>query len=219
MLPRLVLLLLLHDRSSGAQSTLTGTGKLLAPELTATTTFAAPPRARGVAPLAAELLLGRSRASAVSTQLFFDAAAGVGGPWATRFGVQSRLDLGRLAALVPASFATSSVGVGYEGARPPSLEIPGLRVDDRGLLVARVGYGIYLGKPQSPRRAELYLHYDYDQRVFTTEDKDLRAAAASPKQHSLTLEATWFLTPTVGLHLNAQIGNTWLAGLSLVVAQ
>lgn len=131
-----------------------------------------------------------------------------------QLGIEGRLDLGRFSSALEASFARWSVGVGLEGPLrgPPPAGPIGPRPTIYGLLVARVGYGFYLGRPKVPR-GELYVYYDRERQLFGEDPRTV----PSYLRHGIGVEGTLFLTPRVGVHFDARLGTTWSAGLSLVV--
>jgi hypothetical protein len=139
-------------------------------------------------------------------------------PDSARLGVGGRLDLGRFSAALKSSFALWSISVGFDE-RPRFTGLPPgpPQATQNGLLVGRIGYGLYLGRPQAPPRGELFVYCDREQRRIL-DDPDPRNLPAYSR-HNFGAVGTLFLRPGLGLQLNAEAGRSWFVGLSLIARQ
>jgi len=125
--------------------------------------------------------------------------------WA-RLGLTGTFGLGRFASALSSSFARWSLSIGLEAQTGTHIEPSAAPVSGgEGLLVARIGQGLYLGRPPMPR-AELFPYREY--------------VAAKPKLSptgvQIGIEGTLFLTPCFGIHLNISGGGAMYGGLSLI---
>jgi hypothetical protein len=136
-------------------------------------------------------------------------------PDSARLGIGGRLDLGHFAAALKSSFALWSISIGLQD-RPPVTGLPAgpPHAMPNGLLVGRIGYGLYLGRPQAPKGGELFVYYDRGQRR-TLDRSDPRNVPAFAR-HNFGAVGTLFLSPGLGVQLNAEAGRSWSAGLALV---
>jgi len=127
-----------------------------------------------------------------------------------RLELQGRASLGLILPALSSTFALWSLSIPASGDflwRSPLAGAFG----DNGLLVARFGYGLYLGSLSCPR-GELFAFHDQTlARLFgsppTPMDKGVN--------HGIGIEGTLFLTRHFGLHFEARGGEGFFAGLSL----
>jgi hypothetical protein len=130
-----------------------------------------------------------------------------------RLGLERRLGLGRFSSALQASFARWSVGVDLPSPLLARGLAPiGLWPTSYGLLVARFGYGFYLGRPKSPRGA-LSVFYDRQRHLFGEGPRTVPSYA----RHRVGVEGTLFVAPRIGVHFKAGLGANWSGGLSLVI--
>lgn len=86
-------------------------------------------------------------------------------------------------------------------------------VTERGVRVASVGYGLYLGRPKLPKSV-LTLYYD---RTLERRWDGRPKLSDVPIGGQFGLGATLFITPQVGVHVEASAGSRWFVGASLVI--
>jgi hypothetical protein len=120
-----------------------------------------------------------------------------------RLGLDGTIGLGRFASALSSSFARWSIGIGFDATgvqRPFSMA-----ASDNGLLVARLGHGLYLGHPP-PVKSDLLTYREY-----------LSAQPALFKNGvQLGMDGTLFITPHIGVRFNVSAGTAMYGGLSLV---
>ncbi len=128
-----------------------------------------------------------------------------GGPPGLR--VEGRLGIPKLPG--PSSFA--SWGVGVEAPGSPFAKWKPLKTS-YGVLVARVAYGLYLGKVSAPR-GKLLLYGEYEQ-----ESVAARRGRAKLPGSKFGIEGTLMLTRYLGLHLDTRVGmHGFYSGLTLLL--
>jgi hypothetical protein len=144
-----------------------------------------------------------------STEAFLDLSSGLD-PSGTRtararLGLDGVFGLGRFASLLSSSFARWSVGVTLDlQSDGPPQRVPGV-ASDKGLLVARVGHGLYLGHPP-PVRAELFPYREY-----IKAKPSLSYAGAQ-----VGIDGTLFLTRHFGLRFDISGGSAMYGGISVI---
>jgi hypothetical protein len=121
-------------------------------------------------------------------------------------GARGRFDLRRLAASLQGSFAEWGLGLGWALTH---YRVGAHETDADGLLLARFGYGLYLG-----HAAEVLLYYDHRHDDYAGGAK-LTGLGSGAAGHA-GLAAAWFFLPRWGVRLEAQAGAAYLGGLSLV---
>jgi hypothetical protein len=121
-------------------------------------------------------------------------------------GARGRVDLWRFAGSLAGSFAEWGLGVGWVLTR---YRVGAQETDGAGLLLARFGYGVYLG-----RAAEAVLFYDHRHDDYAGGLK-LTGLGSGVAGH-FGLEGSWFFAREWGLRAEAQVGSAYLAGLALV---
>lgn len=119
-----------------------------------------------------------------------------------------RLDMSRIGRTLTGSFADAALGVAWERV---GYSVEGASADYNDLLIARFGYGIYLGG-----RGELALHYDHR--------RDGYAQGLSPSENngsgflgSVGAGGFFYVTPTLGVGADYTMGSAHVARLSLRV--
>jgi hypothetical protein len=160
-------------------------------------------------------LLGPRPASVAATGSFLDVVVGASvhryGPelfslTALDGGVRGRVDLRRLADSLAGSFAEWGLGVGVVLTH---YRVGARETDADGLLLARFGYGIYLG-----RAGELLAYYDHRHDGYAGGLK-LTGLGSGAAGH-LGLDGSWYFLPRWGVRAEFQAGSAYVAGLSLV---
>jgi hypothetical protein len=121
-------------------------------------------------------------------------------------GARGRVDLRRLAASLTGSFVEWGFGLGWALTH---YRVGARETDADGLLLARFGYGVYLG-----RRGELMAFYDHRHDDYAGGLK--LAGLGSGVAGHLGLDGSWFFVDRWGVRLEAQAGSAYLAGLSVV---
>jgi hypothetical protein len=133
--------------------------------------------------------------------------------WAVDVAAGGRLDLQRYDALLAGMFSELSVGLGLDRIDVDAAPA-GLGTDDALVLLARFGFGVYLGGP-APPCGELSLFYDH-------RHDDLVAGTNGPlvgiPGHA-GLSGLAYLSDTIGLAAEVQVGAAVMTGLSLRVRQ
>jgi hypothetical protein len=121
-------------------------------------------------------------------------------------GARGRVDLRRFADSLAGSFAEWGLGLGWVLTH---YQVGARETDAAGLLLARFGYGLYLG-----RAAEVSLFYDHRHDEYAGGLK-LTGLGSGPAGH-LGVMGSWFFLPSWGVRAEAQAGSAYLAGLALV---
>ena len=126
--------------------------------------------------------------------------------------VRSRTDLERIAAPLTGSFMEAGLGGAVQKF---TYDIPGQDVpsDFETMLLARFGFGMYLGGPQAPD-GELLLYYDHRHDDFAA--GLLSSLPTSGVPGHMGLDAQLFVSERWGVAGQAQIGSALVSGLSLV---
>ncbi len=119
----------------------------------------------------------------------------------------SRLNLEHFAATMRGSFVELLLGAAIASYRYAA---GGVTADD--LLLARVGYGVYLGAA-----SEVSLYYDH--RRDTIAGGGLLSGIGAGYVGYFGLDARWFLDPRWGVAFDARIGGAYIAGASLIFRQ
>jgi hypothetical protein len=121
-------------------------------------------------------------------------------------GVRGRVDLLWLARSLVGSFAEWGFGVGtvFTHYRTGAHE-----TDGSGLLLARFGYGVYLG-----RVGEIQAYYDHRHDGYAGGLK-LSGLGSGAAGH-LGVDGDWYFLPRWGVRAELQAGSAYLAGLSIV---
>jgi hypothetical protein len=182
--------------------------------LAADPTSASPATGSSTVTARANLLLAPrpSLASSLNPLIGPDARLCAGGLCGAQLGLGGRLDFGRLVPALSSSFAHWSVGVPGNPRRSLGLALRET-TSEKGLLVGSLGYGLYLGRPKTPR-SQLFVYYD----------QELRFNGVGGRPHSLFrdprrgigVDSTLLLTPRLGVQSSLRAGKRWFAGLSLV---
>jgi hypothetical protein len=121
-------------------------------------------------------------------------------------GARGRIELRRLAASLAGSFADWGLGLGWALTH---YRVGAHETDADGLLLARFGYGVYLGS-----RGELSVFYDHRHDDYAGGLK-LSGRGSGVAGH-LGLEGSWFFLDRWGVRVEGQVGSAYLAGLSMV---
>lgn len=122
---------------------------------------------------------------------------------AGRVSLDLQLSLAALAPLNPAfshSFARGSIGL----PGPFGLLSGGPSSSGMGLPVARIGYGLFLGKVSAPV-GEIYAYRETQP-----------GAPQVPTNTRFGVEGTLMLSPSWGVHVQASLGDSAFAGVSIV---
>jgi len=130
-----------------------------------------------------------------------------------RVELAGRVELGAFASALSSSFARWSVGVQVDAIPRAAPRLLNLPLTSNGLLVARIGYGLFLGRPRAPPRGELFVYYDHQLRVNAGDDP---GTIPPYNRHRVGVGATLFLGPQIGLHVDAHVGRSWATGVSLI---
>jgi hypothetical protein len=93
---------------------------------------------------------------------------------------------------------------------PPQLSLGAPRDEPNGFLVARLAFGIYFGKALPPR-SQLFDHVGRELRRPIDEKSNSKLPGTK-----LSLQATCYFSPLLGLNLETRVGRGWYTGLSLV---
>jgi hypothetical protein len=83
---------------------------------------------------------------------------------------------------------------------------------DRGVLVAPLGHGLFLGRPKIAR-SRLLPYYDRD---LLRRGDSRPKLSDGPAAGRFGFAATYFPSERLGLHLHGSLGGAWSLGLSLV---
>jgi hypothetical protein len=124
--------------------------------------------------------------------------------------VRGRTDLRRLASTLTGSFAEWGVGLGWALTH---YRVGARETDAAGLLLARFGYGLYLGH-RPGRTAEVMVYYDHRHDDYAGGTK-LGGLGSGVAGH-FGLEGTWYFLERWGARLEAQTGSAHLAGVYLI---
>lgn len=123
--------------------------------------------------------------------------------------LRGRLDLQRLAPSLAGSFADGQLGLALGVTRYLDVD---LQDDSDTMLLARFGFGLYLGR--GPARAgEVLAYYDHRRDGYAGGLKVAGRAAGSAGHFGL--DATYYLTERWGVRAEAQAGSAWLGGVAL----
>jgi len=128
-------------------------------------------------------------------------------------GVAGRLDMARIGPSLRGSFAEMSVGWALQ---TYSYRARGTTADVGELLLARFGYGMYLGFPGSPR-GEVMIYYDHRHDDFAAGFK-MRGLGSGVIGH-FGAEGRLFVTDHWGVGAEAAFGSAYVTGLSILYRQ
>lgn len=125
--------------------------------------------------------------------------------------LDGRLDLGRLGHTLRGSFAEGQLGAAFELYK---FEAPGSRVRDNafGMLLARMGFGVYLGKG-AQRTGELLAYYDHRRDDFAA-GLGVRGIGGGVLGH-FGLSGHYYLTRHWGFSGLFEVGSAYVMGLTL----
>jgi hypothetical protein len=129
-----------------------------------------------------------------------------------QLGLGGRFAFGHLVPPLSSSFVHWSVTVPGDAASSRGLAMRD-RVTDKGVLVGRLGYGLYLGRPKLPR-SKLFVYYDQDLRLNGADGK-LNSLFRDPTR-GFGADSTLFLTRELGVQASLRLGTRWFVGLSLL---
>jgi hypothetical protein len=127
--------------------------------------------------------------------------------------VQGRLDMQRFAPSLTGSFA--ELGLGWALQRY-GYEVKGVPADVGELLLARFGYGMYVGWPGGPR-GEAMLYYDHRHDDFAAGLK-LSGIPSGVAGH-FGFSARAFLSEHWGMSVEAMAGSAYVTGASILFRQ
>jgi hypothetical protein len=124
--------------------------------------------------------------------------------------LDARVDLARVGPAMRGSFVEGQVGAGLELYH---FRAPGSRVEDNafGLLLARFGFGVYLGT--GPKSGELSLYYDHRHDDFAA-GLGVKGIASGPLGH-FGLRGRYFVAPQWGVNALLELGSAVVAGASV----
>lgn len=124
--------------------------------------------------------------------------------------ISGRYDLARWEPALRGSFVEGGTGFALRETR---YDIPGLAIDPdhESLLLARFGFGFYIGDPDT-RGGETLLYYDHRHDDFAAGLK-ITGLGSGVAGHFGTLTRLW-LEPQWGVAFDAQVGSAWVAGVS-----
>jgi hypothetical protein len=130
--------------------------------------------------------------------------------------IEGRLDSERLLPDVHGAFFQASAGWAKQWI---AYDLPGVdALDSTSLLLAHVGFGIYLGhrsEVDEGRGGELELYYDHRHDGFAAGLKT--AGIPSGVLGHFGLGAEYLLSPRWGVRADTELGSAWLAGVSAVL--
>ena len=127
--------------------------------------------------------------------------------------VAGRLDMARIGPSLRGSFAEMSVGWALQAY---SYRARGTRADVGELLLARFGYGMYIGWPGSPR-AEVMIYYDHRHDDFAAGFK--MTGLGSGTIGHFGAEGRLFVSDHWGVAAEAAFGSAYVTGLSILYRQ
>jgi hypothetical protein len=123
--------------------------------------------------------------------------------------VDGRLDLARVGSTLRGAFVEGQLGAAFELYQ---FDAPGSRVENNafGLLLARFGFGVYIGT--GPQSGEAQLYYDHRHDDFAA-GLGVQGIASGPLGH-FGLSGRYFFTPAWGVAALAELGSALVAGAS-----
>ncbi len=126
--------------------------------------------------------------------------------------VDGRIDLEHWARPLRGSFADVGAGAALQAY---DYDVPGLELgtDVEQLLLARFGFGMYLGDPAT-RGGEVVFYYDHRHDDFAAGLKLTGLGSGIPGHFGI--EARYYPVPDFGFLLEAQAGSAYVAGISLL---
>jgi hypothetical protein len=124
--------------------------------------------------------------------------------------VAGRLDMHHVGPSLRGSFAEMSVGFAL---RASAYDVQGTTADMSELLLARFGYGMYIGRPGSPR-GEVSLYYDHRHDDFAAGLKT--TGLVSGVAGHFGTAARFYVSDHWGLAAEAMVGSAYVAGLSVL---
>jgi hypothetical protein len=125
-------------------------------------------------------------------------------------GARGRYDLRRLAPSLDGTFAEWGLGLGWALTH---FQVGAREIDAEGLLLARFGWGVYLGRAPG-RTGEVMAYYDHRHDDYAGGAK-LTGLGSGAAGH-VGLEGTWYFLSRWGLRAEVQAGSVYLAGLSVI---
>lgn len=129
--------------------------------------------------------------------------------------VLARLDGGRIAPSLRGTFADGSAGLAF--ARH-DYRVAGSPTDATTMLLARVGFGAYLGRPSSGRPfGEASIFYDHRHDGYAGGFK--MTGLGSGVAGAFGAKGVVYLTSDVGLLADVAVGAAWVGGLSILVRE
>ena len=125
--------------------------------------------------------------------------------------VDGRLDLARVGQSLRGAFVEGHVGAGLE---LYDFQVKGAKVRDdaSGILLARFGFGIYVGDSRA-RTGELLLYYDHRHDDYAA-GLGVAGIAGGVLGH-VGLAGHYYLTPSWGLTMMGEAGSAYLGGLGV----
>jgi hypothetical protein len=125
--------------------------------------------------------------------------------------VDGRLDLAHVGRSLRGAFVDGHVGAGLE---LYDFQVKGAKVRDdaSGILLARFGFGIYVGDSRA-RTGELLLYYDHRHDDYAA-GLGVAGIAGGVLGH-VGLAGHYYLTPTWGLTVLGEAGSAYIGGLGL----
>lgn len=127
--------------------------------------------------------------------------------------VAGRLDLARIGSTLRGSFVDAALGYGLARHR---YAVRGSPEDGNDQLLARVGYGVWIGRPTSTW-AEVSAFYEHRHDGFAG-GLDMPGTFSGVPGNFGARAITW-LTEDLGASLEAQFGHAFVAGASVLVRQ
>lgn len=124
--------------------------------------------------------------------------------------LDGRLDLARVGPALRGAFVEGQLGAGLELYH---FRAPGSRVGDNafGLLLARFGFGVYLGT--GPKSGEVFAYYDHRHDDFAA-GLGLKGIASGPLGH-FGLSGRYFFGPQWGMNALFELGSAVVAGAAV----
>jgi len=125
--------------------------------------------------------------------------------------ISGRLDMQRVAASLEGSFAEAGFGLALQNYR---YDVKGAASDIGELLLARFGYGMYVGWPGKPR-GEVMVYYDHRHDDFAAGLK-IPGIPSGVAGH-FGVQARAYVTSELGFAAEAAAGSAYLVGASVLV--
>ena len=125
-------------------------------------------------------------------------------------GARGRYDLRRFAPSLDGTFADWGLGLGWALTH---FQVGAREIDAQGLLLARFGWGLYLGHAPG-QTGEVMAYYDHRHDDYAGGAK-LTGLGSGAAGH-VGLEGTWYFLQRWGVRAEVQAGSVYLAGLSVI---